>query len=116
MLNGSHRFRRWSARPGIIQAPAERGQADEEHDTVADLPTMRTSSISPDTPHPRAVPFGNIAGGLRALVPATSIVGPFMGTILGLGFAIRLIASLRLSPHVDEASSVLAAHATAAYG
>jgi len=39
-----------------------------------------------------------------------------LGVILTVGFLLRLAAADRLSPHVDEASSILAAHAVAAHG
>jgi len=39
-----------------------------------------------------------------------------MSVILGVGFVVRLIAAITLSPHVDEPSSVLAAHAVAERG
>ena len=80
------------------------------------LPALNSSSLSPDASHSPAVPFRGILGGLRALAPVTAVSGLLVGMVLGLGFVIRLIASIRLSPHVDEASSVLAAHATAAHG
>ncbi len=39
-----------------------------------------------------------------------------MTMIIGVGFVVRLIAAITLSPHVDEPSSVLAAHAVAERG
>lgn len=39
-----------------------------------------------------------------------------LGMILTVGFLLRLAAADWLSPHVDEASSILAAHAVAAHG
>lgn len=39
-----------------------------------------------------------------------------LSMILAVGFLLRLAAADRLSPHVDEASSILAAHAVSAHG
>lgn len=49
------------------------------------------------------------SGMARSIVVAMSVV-------LTFGFAVRLIAAMKLSPHVDEPSSLLAAHAVAEHG
>jgi len=36
--------------------------------------------------------------------------------IVGMGLVLRMLSAVRLTPHVDEASSILAAHATAQHG
>lgn len=65
------------------------------------------------TPQPfplgRSYPWPHIFQHDRALLVA-------LGMILMVGFLLRLAAADRLSPHVDEASSILAAHAVAAHG
>ncbi|HYJ12492.1 MAG TPA: glycosyltransferase family 39 protein [Thermomicrobiales bacterium] len=44
------------------------------------------------------------------------VLGIAVGAIIAIGFLIRLFASIQLSSHIDESSSILAAHAAAVRG
>lgn len=64
--------------------------------------------------------LGNTAEGLfapaRARIRSTATVFRLGVLVLSFGFLLRLLAALVLSPHVDEASSILAAQAVAEKG
>lgn len=76
--------------------------------SISDLPGQRP----PTAPTASAVPLRPFL----AIPTATIFQSIVLATILLGGFLLRLIASRRLTPHVDEASSILAAHATATHG
>ncbi len=58
--------------------------------------------------------YGSVLGGAYASAESRArIIAVAMTAVLGVGFLVRLIAAIRLSPHVDEASSILAAQAVA---
>ena len=53
---------------------------------------------------------------VAAAIPAATFQAVALAGILAAGFLIRLFAAVRLTPHLDEASSILAAQATASHG
>jgi len=96
---------------GIIPARLRRSFEQEVRLTASDATRMDAASAravgtTPEFPFPFSL-AGATAGFLRTIA---------LATIVGIGLMLRLFAAVRLSPHVDEASSILAAHATASRG
>ena len=78
--------------------------------SATDSPNARVAMASQARPALGGRPFAFPATG------SLTVQHVALGSVIGLGFFLRLLASVRLSPHLDEASSILAAQAAAAHG
>jgi hypothetical protein len=66
------------------------------------------------TAQPTTVPLLPVP--VATAIPAATFQAVALAGIMAAGFLIRLFAAVRLTPHLDEASSILAAQATASHG